>query len=300
MALVFTGCANTDKSVPSSNKATEAVSPDTNTDVITDSAITDIPVETIPEITATPVPTATQIPEIHLNNKPGETVTFGSYEFKDHNGEAWCGTKPIEWIVLSNDDEKMLLWCKYIVDYRNDDYSSGDHSFKDYPEDVDVTWEDCALRKWLNDDFYNTAFDNEEKTHIIKTHLDNKDVVIEKLIMSYGPYVMDCGNPTDDNVFVMSYDELLGFGFGRQEEYDINRRCANAYRYYIEHIGDDPEYLKNWRTPEGYRCSVYWLRNHGFYKCYATTVEPTGLLDYMGRDCGQKLGVRPAIYVKVK
>ena len=42
-------------------------------------------------------------------------------------------------------------------------------------EDTDVTWETNTLRKWLNNDFYNTAFTSDEQGAIIEQILKNAD-----------------------------------------------------------------------------------------------------------------------------
>lgn len=33
--------------------------------------------------------------------------------------------------------------------------------------DWSITWENCTLCTWLSNDFYNTAFDDEEENHCI-------------------------------------------------------------------------------------------------------------------------------------
>ena len=44
-------------------------------------------------------------------------------------------------------------------------------------DSVDITWHDCDLRKWLNNEFYNTAFNATEKEFIKTTHCaDNGEV----------------------------------------------------------------------------------------------------------------------------
>ena len=42
-------------------------------------------------------------------------------------------------------------------------------------DSVDVTWENCSLRRWLNTDFYNTAFDDTEKDMIVQVTNENPD-----------------------------------------------------------------------------------------------------------------------------
>ncbi|MBP3696995.1 MAG: hypothetical protein J6J45_05560, partial [Clostridia bacterium] len=66
----------------------------------------------------------------------GDYITFGSYE---QDNDLSNGKEPIEWLVLDKQDGKVLVISKYALDAKpyNDEY-------------VDVTWETCTLRSWLN------------------------------------------------------------------------------------------------------------------------------------------------------
>lgn len=118
------------------------------------------------------------------NAKRGDAFFFGEYE---QDGILENGLEPIEWIVLKNKDNKLYVMSKYGLDS------------KPYHEKEEaVTWEKCSLRKWLNNDFYEAAFSEEEKEMILETELDNWD----------NPYYKtEGGNNTKDNVFLMSYKE---------------------------------------------------------------------------------------------
>ncbi len=62
----------------------------------------------------------------------------------------------------------------------------------------DITWEHCDLRAWLNGEYYDTAFSEEEKEAILETHLSNPD---------NPKYNTPGGNDTDDRIFLLSIDE---------------------------------------------------------------------------------------------
>ncbi|MGN0326645.1 MAG: DUF6273 domain-containing protein [Lachnospiraceae bacterium] len=85
----------------------------------------------------------------------GEYVIFGSYE-QDNNLDN--GPEPIEWIVLAEHDGKALLLSRYILD--------GGIYTENGEADV-VSWENSDIRTWLNNDFYNEAFSEEEKTAML-------------------------------------------------------------------------------------------------------------------------------------
>ena len=113
-------------------------------------------------------------------------IVFGHYE---QDGDDSNGPEPIEWIVLSEDDGRVLLISRYILDYQP--YNT---------EMTDVTWETCSLRAWLNDDFINAAFDASEQEKILTVTVSTPDYV--------SPYgVSDGGNDTEDKVFLLSCEE---------------------------------------------------------------------------------------------
>ncbi len=91
------------------------------------------------------------------NAKKGDIVQFGSYE---QNNDQSDGVEPISWIVLHVEDGKLLLLSQNGLDSQP------------YHEDGgETTWEDCSLRQWLNDDFYNEAFTTEEQAQLCLTAL---------------------------------------------------------------------------------------------------------------------------------
>ena len=62
----------------------------------------------------------------------------------------------------------------------------------------DITWEECELRQYLNEQFYNETFSADEKKRIIETMVVNNDNP------DYGTYG---GNDTYDKIFLLSIEE---------------------------------------------------------------------------------------------
>ena len=105
---------------------------------------------------------------------------------------------------LPGESGKYVLDCKQF----NDEY-------------VDVSWENCTLRKWLNNDFYSTAFSKSEQSSILLTALKNENNIKYKSISG--------GNDTKDKVFLLSLSDMLNPDYGFSEDtdvFDVNRRCA--------------------------------------------------------------------------
>ena len=120
--------------------------------------------------------------------KPGTVYVLGEYEqTKLYDKDVFLGwqKQPIEWIPVDKIDGKYLLIARDALDYMRFD-----------SENKSVTWAECNLREWLNGEFYNTAFTEEERAAIC----DFTDPELG----------------TTDKVFLLSLDESkLIFGLDR-------------------------------------------------------------------------------------
>ena len=101
----------------------------------------------------------------------GDRISFGKFS----------------WIVYNKTDSTVGLLCEKLLDEQR----------KYNPGYSDVTWENCDLRKWLNNEFYN-EFTDEEKSMITETTCNNK---------YNAEYKTTGGNDTKDKVFLLSIDE---------------------------------------------------------------------------------------------
>lgn len=128
---------------------------------------------------------------------PGTYITFGAYE---QDNKKKNGVEPIEWLVLENNGESILVISKYVLDGQPYSNAYDTYKYQPYP----ITWEYCSLRAWLNSTFYTTAFTEGERARIQTTLLSNKAKAMfnEKV---------DGGNDTLDNVFLLSYEEVLRY-----------------------------------------------------------------------------------------
>ena len=87
--------------------------------------------------------------------KVGDYIKFGSYP------QTSTGQKqPIEWQILSKENNKIFVISRYGLDTKRFDSSSSD-------------WKNSEIRSWLNSDFYNEAFDENEKKNISSFDSDN-------------------------------------------------------------------------------------------------------------------------------
>ena len=168
----------------------------------------------------------------------GSVVKFGYYE-QDNNKEN--GKEEIEWLVLSIEDGSALLISKYALDC---------HIYNDTNDFT--TWEECSLRRWLNETFYTDAFDERHQKDIILSSLE-----MDKTLSFRTP----AGNKTDDKIFVLSIKEA-----NKYFKSDSNRECdGTEYCYAQGASGGEKTYGVCW-----------WLRTPADYHTYSSAVDLDG------------------------
>ena len=193
------------------------------------------------------------------NAKVGEKIKFGAYE---QDNDFRNGEEAIEWIVLDKKDGKALLLSEYIL------------ASKEYHiEFAPMTWEKCTLRKWLNEEFYQTAFNEKEQNLIVESLIVNPDNAYTGV---------DGGKNTRDKMFLLSIDEVLHYFDSDPKTKDLNR-CAIETRA-----------AAFW----GYSSNIWWLRSLGGYSTAASYVFVDGTVDcYSPFTVDMEFGVRPAMWV---
>ena len=196
-----------------------------------------------------------------------ETIVFGSYPKMD------TSKNPIEWIVLDALSDKALLLSKHILDCMP--YNS---KFEE------ITWEQSSLRKWLNEDFYDIAFDDNNKKLIIKSNIKNDKEYFGEV-----------------KVFLLSIEEVKKY-FGDNNKFD--KRLAtygtqfaqnidfNGRKLYIPMDDNEKEWYKN--------NSKYWLRTPGSHQTNVAGIFFDGhISEDIGSANDKTIGVRPAIWLKL-
>ena len=183
------------------------------------------------------------IPSATKQNKlVGSTVHFGDYD----------------WLVLDVQGNKALLLTKEIIEYR-----------PYHTELVDITWEKCTLREYLNGEFYH-SFSTEDKNRIVESSVTNA---------ANPEYGTDGGASTNDKIFLLSLDEA---------KYYFPNDAARIVR---KNDGSD---------------AFWWLRSPGLETILAATVlgsgkqdnTRSGTLGYAGSGVNyDNRGVRPALWL---
>ena len=234
--------------------------------------------------------------------RPYYTYLSSSYNvYQDNNGYNtntvyWFKFESIDWRVL--DPSTGLVMCETIIDsqpYSNTIYSNGggtygyfnDASYKNYASD----YETSSIRKWLNEDFYNTAFTDSEKKEISTTTLNNDGYYTSNGTTGYEK--LD-SNETKDKIFLLSYNEVRNSNFGfSSDQYDCDTARFGKGSDYAQSQG-----LYVYRSSGStYNGNSYWLLRSPCYSDNCCCVNYIGYSHYYFF-CSvfyTYIGVRPAL-----
>ena len=179
------------------------------------------------------------------------------YKRQDSDGSE----EPIEWVILkTKEGSKALIISKYILEERKYHETKGN-----------ITWENCDTRKWLNTEFYNEAFDEEEQKKI-----ENTIVRIEDNYRTE----TEGGNDTRDKIFLLNIDQ------------------ANNLLDTIDRETEGTEYVKKTYGAEGKQ--GWWLCSPGCLSDKVAVVRSYGGTDSDGAESSKYYGgIRPALWLSL-
>lgn len=187
------------------------------------------------------------------------------------------------WKVLDIQNDKVLIITECIIDHR---------SYHD--EYVEITWADCSLRKYLNDEFYK-LFSENERLRIIPTENKNSNN------QWYGT---SGGVDTIDNIFLLSTEEVVCKYFGDSSEKLFNPRKNQRYWFERKDINNS----KRIATLQSNHEQVWWwwTRTPGRVGVKAVYIHGDGNIGIQGNNIlkgniaeGRCTGgVRPAMWIK--
>ncbi len=185
-------------------------------------------------------------------------VIFGRYEQDDNSDN---GPEAIEWLVLDVQDGKALLTSRYGLD---------DMAYHDV-EYAPVTWEECAVRRYLNGDFLQAAFTEEEQAAILTTTVDNSAA------QGNSVWETDGGNNTEDKIFLLSVAEVEKYlGATPFQNNNLKSRMApTAFALKGVWISDTN------KTADGDFACWWRLRSPGATQYSSAVMKSTGSVYYM-------------------
>ena len=145
-------------------------------------------------------------------------------------------------------------------------YANGATS-KNYANDYATS----SIRKWLNEDFFNTAFTSAQKQNILPTTLDNSAYSTK-----YSKYD---SVSTTDNIFLLSYSEAQSF---------TNSEARKA-------VVTDYAKAQGLGIDSSNKCSYWHLRSAGGDSDFSCGVYSDSTFDVYGGSVAGIGGVRPAL-----
>ncbi len=219
-------------------------------------------------------------------------------------GLYWFKYEPIQWRILEEKDGKAFLLCEMIIDsqpyqnclaYINSDFYATDDDGNILTDSegnmvYSNNYEYSTIRKWLNDSFYNTAFNELQKQMIELTVVDNSyNTVNTELTNSF------CCENTEDYVFLLSYQDAINseYGFDVSRKNDVVRiKTVTAYAVCQGADRSGGSYYKN--------SGQWWLRSpiSGISRgaLYIKSDGWAGGVDYYYVD-HTSVGVCPALWI---
>ena len=209
----------------------------------------------------------------------------------------WFQYEPIKWRILNAVNNQALILSEMIID--SQPYYNGIDA---HDGGTANNYANSTIRAWLNDVFYNTAFNEGQRALIKQTEIDNSAITTNPLnnptYYNKGANPNACEN-TNDFIFLLSTQELTNPAYGFDPEIlaqDLVRR--KFYTDYTEaqggwisptEVGKEYDYNGRW-----------WNRSPGYNGDQrARGVTPAGepiCDDFINSTCD---GVAPALVINL-
>lgn len=210
------------------------------------------------------------------NIRKGDKIYFGRFP-KDNDKKI----EPIEWDVLKKRKDEILIISHFIL-------------WSDIDYDESTLYQNSFIRRWLNDDFYNKAFDDKEKKVILISEVENRitedEEFLRRLHMTPTFQLKDLYDlvndttlkNTQDKLFILSPDEVVKY-FKEEED----RKAKETG--YSRAQGDFHEYNNS---------NCWALRERGMYEWgHMFFVSGNGLIESSYDD--HRIGIRPVMRISL-
>lgn len=196
--------------------------------------------------------------------------------------EYWFGVNPVEWNILDDEDGKIFLATKSLLDISNY-HSSYETRIIEEETIYANNYKYSDIREWLTTDFYNSLFSFGDSA-VLSTEVDNSPESTNDDHNSYA-----CPN-TNDKIFLPSYADYLNtkYGFSINESCDVDRVIkttdyARAKGAWVSNKESSKDCGYSWlRTPGSEHYYDAWRLSYGgglnhhndIVECASTCVRP--------------------------
>ncbi|MGN0629576.1 MAG: DUF6273 domain-containing protein [Oscillospiraceae bacterium] len=199
----------------------------------------------------------------YINAEIGDIIYFGSCE---QDNDLRNGSEAISWFILCKTDDSIMVVSEKILYYLP--YNDG--------KSQRITWEECSLRTWLNSEFLNIAFSDEEKNQINQVIINNDDNPV---------YGTEGGNNTEDKIFLLSCEEAEQYT--KLRNYSLIEETPYSRADGLERYG----YIND---------NYVFLRSPGSEN-YTASLILNGEVQYFGEVAGswELCGICPAMWIDI-
>lgn len=220
------------------------------------------------KVTATPC-------NSYYNFSTGTTVTSGTvYYFK---------VEPIRWRILTEENGKAFLLC---------DSSIANHCYYESNKNRTIDGQTVyannymysSIRKWLNEEFYKTAFSALQQAWIQTTTVDNSAASTSNNANRYA-----CAD-TKDQVFLLSYKEVTNSAYGFSS--DAARRMQTS-----DYARATGVYMSTGSS--NYGNAAYWWLRSPYNTTSVRTIRESGSTNCAAEVGDGRLGVVPVLWISL-
>jgi len=231
----------------------------------------------------------------------GDYIVFGAYE--QDNDES-NGKEPVEWKVLSVEEDRALVISRYCLyggyfDKSHEETAEDGTAFYAYPG-----WAESEIRTWLNEVFINDIFTPAEQEAVIEAEISTPGWTGE-ITGGMWDNIIDVsgGEDTEDKMFFLSVQEVCKYLLGWTLDWtavNSTEWCAAASEV-PGWLGEVTDYAIENRAykremDDGRKIGWWWLRSPGDSADAAAFINQNGFLDsiIVSNDRG---AIRPAFYL---
>ena len=220
-----------------------------------------------------------------------DNYTFSNGDSIEEGKSYWFKCEPISWDIIQTTTGERTVITSSLLDakeYHGSTETRKVDGFNVYPNN----YKHSDIRKWLINDFYNTAF-NLNNSYIKGTVIDNSPDSA-----GLKDDRLTCGD-TNDKVFLLSYKDYKNINYGFPDTTTteaIARRCKPT-----DFAKARGAYYLTTQQAWSYGYGIYWTRSPSDYDAFARMlrfVDSDGRLLNSGDVLTKKYCPRPAMVLK--
>lgn len=197
--------------------------------------------------------------------KVGDVITFGNFKLSLME-MGYDGNFDIDWKVIKRDGTRVLAVSEKIIDVR---------------EFGGENWSESALRRWLNNDFYNACFTDAEKAMIPTVTVTTPNNETTKL---YG------GPDTEDKVFLLSEQEVFKY-LNKERSVKPSFSEWALEKYKLKMVEE------KYRDFVRFQSASWWTRTPGHL--HDMTYISSDFTPFYYARPDKMYGVRPAVWIEM-